>query len=406
MSKVFSVPVGRHEPYFRFVREERHFCAVLAHLLMQRGENLRKLLVLISEQADSTCFPSRADLNMMSLDDAEVYLEYSFLRDRWSQIASNQKRSQNACNDTKRAFIFELLSRVPSLASLQTEQFSPDVARFNEKFMGPKGLKVMQDIASPALWSVQALHDLAFSLTSVGAQQKQLFRDLCKFKWAFLIKPDMVIVLPGREQRICIEAKVMSPQGHYPANGEEAKLFDRHFDSGKRRVGQIELQDFMFRVLLQWSAQHALISRSRGSMKVPDSDREIPVLSWRQVFDRLDSSSSMTSVRGFIHGNECIEEEAPVEFSSGPNHDGTVHGLEELQRLIEQRRQEGLRTEVGFSGGRAKLEQQTLDSLVGRRWKWRNPDLNTGKVLPKNWINAEDFERIVEQLRAPNNTQV
>ena len=37
-------PILRETPFYRFVREERLFCAILVHLLLQRGRNLKEFL--------------------------------------------------------------------------------------------------------------------------------------------------------------------------------------------------------------------------------------------------------------------------------------------------------------------------------------------------------------------------
>jgi hypothetical protein len=67
-----------------------------------------------------------------------------------------------------------------------------------------------------------------------------------KLKWSFRIKPDIVIVMPGQKP-LCIEAKLLSPEGHYPTMKAEAVLFDAHFQIPNHRVRQLELQEFLFR---------------------------------------------------------------------------------------------------------------------------------------------------------------
>ena len=47
-------------PFYQFLREERQFCAVLAHLLMQKGGNLRAFIELLnSRPAMSAAMPGR-----------------------------------------------------------------------------------------------------------------------------------------------------------------------------------------------------------------------------------------------------------------------------------------------------------------------------------------------------------
>ncbi len=51
--------------------------------------------------------------------------------------------------------------------------------------MGPAGLDVRKDIASPARWNVRALHDLAHQYGESRVRHEGGLPDLCNFKWAF-----------------------------------------------------------------------------------------------------------------------------------------------------------------------------------------------------------------------------
>jgi hypothetical protein len=139
-----------------------------------------------------------------------------------------------------------------------------------------------------------------------------------------------------------------------------------------------------------------------------DSRRQvkIPVLSWREVFDRLDWSSSSVRVTRFLRENVHIQDAPPLapgggsdEATAGSYFDGVANGLEAILALIAQRQQERLKTGVGFDGGKKKLGERTLESLVARTWKWRDPEANAGRHQPANWIEATEFEQIIEQLR-------
>ena len=70
-----------------------------------------------------------------------------------------------------------------------------------------------------------------------------------------------------------------------------------------RRVGQIELQQFMFEVLLGRPCQPVVIARSalpdRASQ--PGADDVVPWLSWVEVFGHLDTSTSIPFVRRLLH---------------------------------------------------------------------------------------------------------
>jgi hypothetical protein len=396
------------EPYLRFVREERHFCAVLAHLLVADSENVQRLLTLIRERLQEYGLPSLPDTSAAAVEHAEIYLEFAFLRDRWNQFDLGQGERPTERNARKCALLFALFGRVRRLDTLKSAMLMSEVAEFNARFMGPSGLRVRQDIASPALWRVPALLDLAGSIASGDPERKLLFRDLCRFKWAFRIKPDMVVVVPG-VQPLCVEAKLMSPERRYPTDPKETRLFDALFEPPENRVRQIELQDFLFRVLLGVEAQKVLISQGHGMVRMPGEDGRqlaIPALSWRQVFDRLDGSSSVPYVASFLRENMHIQD-APLFVPghgsapgvTGRYFDGTANDLAGILALLAERQQAHLRTQVGFRGGLQKLQERTLESLVARKWKWRDPDATTGKVVACNWIAESDFERAIEGLQ-------
>ena len=202
-------------PYLQFVREERQFCAVLAHLLMQRGPNLRTLLDLTRERLEE---PQRARLPELSdeaIDQAQVYVEFAILRDLWSQIDADLKLPLATRNEQKRAFICDLFRNVEALAAFANLlPLATRPAFFNEQFMGQTGRRVASDIASPALWRVDALWTWAQGLPG-GGDAPDVFRCLCMLAWTFRIKPDLVIWLPGPTW-LCIEAKLLSPEGQYP----------------------------------------------------------------------------------------------------------------------------------------------------------------------------------------------
>ena len=265
--------------YYQFVREERLFCAALAHLLMQKGSNLTTFLQLVNAK-------SRADsqLPLTRLDEAEVYVEFAFLRDYWHGLAHD--------NDAKRRFIFDLFSRVDRLRHHDNDSFPSVIGEFNRTFMGSPGTRIRNDIVYPGRWSVTGLFE------RFGARRDE-FRDFCRFKWSFNIKPDIVVLLPG-SRPVCIEAKLESREGQYPANHRESKIFDSLFGVGKGRVRQVELQQFMFDTLLDAPCQSVFIGRPGSSE--PNSI----FLSWEEVFKQLDLTSSIGYVRRLVEENRHL----------------------------------------------------------------------------------------------------
>lgn len=261
---------------YKFVREERLFCAILAHLLLQQGPNLTNFLGLINSK-----IPPGTDYPTSGLDNAEVYFEFSFLRDHWHSLCGNE---------AKRKRIFSLLSRVKSLEGYKSEEFQGGISDFNSCFMGKTGERIKKDISYPGRWSVKALHK------SFGHNGEE-FRDVCRFKWSFNIKPDMVILIPGCKP-LCIEAKLESKPGKYPSNRDEQRLFD---EKGLERVGQIELQQFMFDRLLE-SECHSVVINRTGMVK----DQSSAAIGWKEIFSQLETHSSIPYVRMLIDNNQHL----------------------------------------------------------------------------------------------------
>jgi hypothetical protein len=270
----------RERPFYEFVREERLFCAALAHLLMQRGRNLATFLELVNARL--------ADVNRLvttGLEEAQIYLEFTFLRDYWNSLERN--------NDAKRRLILALLSKVDGLGHYRDEDFPSAIPEFNEFFMSPHGGRIKHEIVYPGQWSVTTLSERF-------GRKPQEFRDFCRFKWAFNIKPDMVILLP-ESSPLCIEAKLESKEGQYPTTKRECEIFDRLFGAGEGHVRQIKLQQFMFGCLLDAPCQSVLIAASK------ERGTEVPFISWQEVFKELDLGSSIGYIRRLVEENRHLK---------------------------------------------------------------------------------------------------
>ena len=274
--EVKTVPVLGESSFYQFVREERFFCSILAHLLMQEGPNLQSFLDLVSEKTGDRPLVKAADVQH-----AEIYLEFSFLRDYWDSLGRD--------NGAKRRFIFDSLSKIKSLRHYGQHDFPEEIHKFNGYFMGDRGSRIQKDIVFPGQWTVEALFQ---KFRHVPDQ----FRDFCRFKWSFNIKPDIVLLIPGAKP-ICIEAKLESSEGRYPTRRRECERFDELFGEEQGRVGQIELQRFMFAALLDSPCESLFLGRNPGSG---------PSLTWHEAFEALDLSSSIGFVRALVEENRHI----------------------------------------------------------------------------------------------------
>jgi hypothetical protein len=278
-------------PFYEFLREERQYCAVLAHLLMSRRDNVSKFVDLINRYLPET-------ERFADDGEAEIYLEYAYLRDTWDALKAelrveprrNRATSYDAVNLKKREFVIDLLRRVPSLQGIAGSTLPETAMMWNEYFMGTAGRRIIREVASPALWSVAGLEE------QFGGEP-DVFYDLCRVKWSFRIKPDLVVLLP-RQRPICVEAKMESGEGTYPT-GSECAIVDRVMGE-RRRCGQFELQQFMFGTLLGTPCHPMVIA------KIGDPGPEKPRLSWGEAFTSLDASKSIPFVQRFLESNESL----------------------------------------------------------------------------------------------------
>jgi len=211
--------LGAREPYWSFCREERNLAAIFYHLLLS-GDNLKRFCQAVDYRP--------------CLSDPAVYFEYAMLRDLWFSMGGTHKGSDDLqyANARKRQIIIKLLR--PSAAD---ELASCSVTEFNHHFgSGPKASTWC--IQSPSTWS---LGNFRKTIPDPGE-----FLRTCMFKWAFNAKPDIVIHA-DLDHALCIEAKVESGEGQYPASPAEKLIFD---ELGLKRVTQTQLQRYLMEDLL------------------------------------------------------------------------------------------------------------------------------------------------------------
>jgi hypothetical protein len=134
-------------------------------------------------------------IDTSQLEEAEVYMEFTRLRDHWNSLGKD--------NAAKRDLILDLLERAGGLIRHLDADFSRrGIAEFTRFFMEPRGDRILRNIAYPGNWRVSVLGQRFEG-------KPQAFREFCRFKWAFNIKPDIVILVPDAGP-LCIEAKLES----------------------------------------------------------------------------------------------------------------------------------------------------------------------------------------------------
>ena len=182
--------------YYSINREERNLAAIFYHLLLQKS-NLSHFLNLV-----------KYSLPVIE-DEVAIYFEYAFLRDLWFDIDVGVPDIETQ-NHIKRTVIIDFLK--PANAE-ELRQIS--VIDFN-KYFGAVPKPSPLYIQSPGNWSIP------FYNRNIWDNEE--FLKVCKFKWCFNAKPDIVIHT-SNEHAICIEAKLESKEGKYPSSEKERKLF-------------------------------------------------------------------------------------------------------------------------------------------------------------------------------------
>jgi hypothetical protein len=103
------------------------------------------------------------------------------------------------------------------------------------------------------------------------------FEKVCKFKWAFNIKPDIVIHT-SLDSAVCIETKLESGEGSYPQNKKETEIFD---ERGLDRIKQTDMQKYLMDIILGINTTFVLLVKKST---IPKDNKFV----WREVFDSLD----------------------------------------------------------------------------------------------------------------------
>ena len=231
------------ENYSKFNCEERNYAAILYHLFLQPG-NLDRFLKLIGSKAE------------VVREEFGIYFEYSYLRDLWSKLEDNDKKRE--------------LIRTFLLLRSAGQIFSKTIYEFNSYF-GAVREPSRDYIQSPGTWSLKRY--------APNIKDNEDLLNICKFKWSFNAKPDIVINT-SRDTAICIEAKSESGEGFYPQKSDEVAIFK---ERGISRVGQTELQKYFMEHLLGIETDFVFLVK-KG---VPASSSH-KVITWEKLFSCLD----------------------------------------------------------------------------------------------------------------------
>lgn len=227
--------------YSEINREERNYAAIFFAALCKTG-NAEKFLAHCG--FDGKIGP-----------DFGIYFEYAYLRDLWSKIQTEDIRK-------------EIIRKKLQIKGIG-EIFNLSPIEINKKF-GVGGEASSDFIQYPGKWAIVKYNK--------HFPDNEDFLKICRFKWSFNIKPDIVIHL-DKDRAICIEAKYESGEGSYPASDLEKDIFAKR---GIKYVGQMELQKYMMEELLGVKTDFMfLVFKKEKSVTHK-------VVSWAEAFGSID----------------------------------------------------------------------------------------------------------------------
>jgi hypothetical protein len=232
--------------YFKINREERNLAAIFYHTLLL-NDNLNRFVTMVG------CDDQILEVEM------GIYFEYAFIRDLWKNISAG--------NEFKRKLILNLLQ-----PNNRNDLENMSVLEFN-RYFGAVRTPSSEYIASPSNWSIKYYND--------NIPDNYEFLKVCKFKWCFNAKPDIVINT-SHNTAICIEAKYESNEGKYPSDDSEKKIFEkRDLDL----VGQLSIQKKLMEEILGIKTHYVFLVQKKSSSLTHST------YTWKEIFDKLDTDS-------------------------------------------------------------------------------------------------------------------
>lgn len=230
--------------YFEINREERNYAAVLFTALCLPGNAER--------------FLKYCGFNENIGPDFGIYFEYSYLRDLWFKIKNE---------DVK----LEILRHTLKIENI-TNILNKPIKEINQVF-GVSGKPSSNYLQFPGKWAIRKYNN--------NFPEDDDFLKICKFKWSFNIKPDIVVHL-DKNHAICIEAKYESVEGSYPSSTVDKTIFKERDIS---YVGQMELQKYMMEELLGIKTDFMFLVFKK------EKSETHKVISWGEAFSCVDISN-------------------------------------------------------------------------------------------------------------------
>ena len=266
MCQNFREIAGVSENYSKFNREERNRAAIFYHLLLKKG-NINKFLRFIDCEDKIKC------------EEFGIYFEYAYLRDLWHGLKRDDRKKKielNLVNEKK----IEIIKKFLPHDIFQTDWRYENVEEFNNYFVFRPS---KQHIQNPGRWNISRLNK--------NIKNNDEFEAVCKFKWAFNIKPDIVIHT-SLDSAVCIETKLESGEGSYPQNKKETEIFD---ERGLDRIKQTDMQKYLMKKLLGIKTSFVLLVKE--NVKPPP---DYIVKTWTDLFAKLDTNDSLPFMKDMM----------------------------------------------------------------------------------------------------------
>ncbi len=249
--------------YYKINREERNLAAIFYHTLLL-GDNLKLFLDEIGCK-----FP-------IVEKEMGIYFEYAYIRDLWS--------TNTPTNEIKRKLILDLLQ-----PNNRQELEKLSVLDFNTYFGANRTLST-EYIASPGNWSIRYFHKTITDNVE--------FLKVCKFKWCFNAKPDIVIHT-SHDTAVCIEAKFESGEGKYPSTDIEKEIFKNR---GIELVGQLSIQKKTMEELLGIQTEYIFLVQRKSINETHKA------WTWKEAFAKLDTTNCPYFIKEWLKRSDINQQ--------------------------------------------------------------------------------------------------
>lgn len=248
--------------YSEIVREERHFVAILFHLLFYRENMIRFLKYVEQVVSKQKIAGKKYRYKRGHENEANIYFEYAYLRDEWDEIfpaidkkilSTGWSSAVKSNNKVKKNEIAEKLTK-PNMDKIEVILKCLDVERNSKKYDVLK--KILNDkdpielptgfnifcpsrknkeggkknesihVENPGNWSLSKIMEKFPHENGNGQDRAELCVDICMLKWAFNANLDLVVAInEGSKSQvlIAIEAKIESSSSKYPPDNKSGE---------------------------------------------------------------------------------------------------------------------------------------------------------------------------------------